>query len=182
MKSDFEPTRMPVAAFARSGQTFSGNESLARFGRLMEESQGAGANLVVTYRVQGEMRTDASGVDEPWIRLSASTTVPQTCQRCLNPAEIFVEFDREFRFVANEELAAVEDEESEEDVLVLSKSFDLLSLIEDELLMALPPAPKHLVCPQPVKLHAADSGFDAGPVERPNPFAVLQKLKKPGVE
>jgi uncharacterized protein len=89
-----------------------------------------------------------------------------------------VAFDRQFRFVANEELAAIEDEESEEDVLVLSKSFNLLELIEDELLMSMPPAPKHDVCPKVVKLQAADPNFVDDPVEKANPFAVLQQLKK----
>jgi uncharacterized protein len=75
-------------------------------------------------------------------------------------------------------LAEVEDEESEEDVLVLSKAFNLLELIEDELLMSAPLVPKHEVCPQPVKLQAADPAFVELVQEKPNPFAMLQQLKK----
>lgn len=169
---------MPVAAFARDAQTFAGEEKLARFARLMEETRGMGGETFVSYQVQGAMRTDAAGVDEPWLHLSAQATLSLICQRCMGPVDVAVEFERDFRFVANEELAAVEDEESDEDVLVLSKAFNLLELIEDELLMTMPPAPKHLECPQPVKLQAADAAFEAPADERPNPFAVLQQLKK----
>lgn len=178
MKHEFEPTRLPVAAFAREEQTHAGEEKLARFERLLEESRGLGGESWVSYSVQGSLRADAAGVDEPWLHLSASATLSLICQRCLNPMDVRVEFARDFRFVASEDLAAVEDEESEEDVLVLSKAFNLLELIEDELLMALPPAPKHTACPQPVKFQVADAGFDAQPTERANPFAVLAQLKK----
>jgi uncharacterized protein len=64
-------------------------------------------------------------------------------------------------------------------VLVLSRNFNLAELVEDELLMALPVAPKHDVCPQPVKLQAADADFVDAPEEKPNLFAVLEQLKKP---
>jgi uncharacterized protein len=98
----------------------------------------------------------------------------------MGPVDVELDFAREFRFVASEELATVEDEESEEDVLVLSKAFNLLELIEDELLMSMPPTPKHDVCPQPVKLRAVDANFVEEAAEKPNPFAMLQQLKDKG--
>ena len=61
---------------------------------------------------------------------------------------------------------------------LLSKSLDLHELVEDELLMSVPPGPKHEECPAPVKLQAADADFVDAPTEKPNPFAVLQQLKK----
>jgi uncharacterized protein len=110
--------------------------------------------------------------------LAARATLSLVCQRCLGPVEEIVDFERAFRFVASEALAEVEDEESEEDVLVISKSFDLLELMEDELLMASPLVSKHEVCPKAVKLQAADPDFEDPAHEKPNPFAVLQQLKK----
>jgi len=178
MKHEFNPRHLNIAAFALAQGSLAGEDKLARFERLIEASQGLGSEAMVVYSARGELRSDAAGVDEPWIHLSAQTTVPLTCQRCLGVAELQVQFERDFRFVATEELAEVEDEESEEDVLVLSKTFDLLELIEDELLLASPLVPMHEACPEPVKLTAADDGFDAQPEERPNPFAVLQQLKK----
>jgi len=49
--------------------------------------------------------------------------------------------DRDFRFVPDEATAMAEDDEAEEDLLVLSGEFDLLALVEDELLMDLPLVP-----------------------------------------
>lgn len=181
MKNEFAARSLNVAAFAMAGESHTGEERLARFDRLMEETRGLGAETLLTYTVRGELRTDAAGQDEPWLRLNAQATLPLICQRCMGPVDVPVEFERDFRFVANEELAAVEDEESDEDVLVLAKAFNLLELVEDELLMAMPPVSRHEVCPSVVKLEAVDPDFSEEPTEKPNPFAVLQQLKDKGL-
>jgi uncharacterized protein len=182
MKHEFDATQLHIAAFAQGHDAYSGEERLARFGRLMQQSQGLGGETFVSYSVQGEMRLDASGAEEPWLHLSAQATLSLICQRCMAPVDEVISLERDFRFVASEALAEVEDEESEEDVLVLSKSFNLLELIEDEFLMSTPLVPKHDVCPQPVKLQAADPEFVELVQEKPNPFAVLQQLKKKGAD
>ena len=61
------------------------------------------------------------------------------------------------------------DTDSEDDVLALGPSFDLIELIEDELLLAWPLVPRHEHCAQP-----AHQG-DAEPAQ--SPFAVLANLK-----
>lgn len=181
MKHEFAPQHLHIAAFAQANGTLAGEELLGHFERLMEQSQGLGGETFVTYSASGEMRTDAAGLDEPWVHLSAQATLSLVCQRCLSAVDVAVGFERDFRFVASEHLAEVEDEESEEDVLVLSKSFNVLELIEDELLLATPLVPMHEVCPQPVKLQAADPDFEEPAQDKPNPFAVLQQLKKKDV-
>jgi uncharacterized protein len=178
MKHEFDATHLHLSAFAQSQGTHAGEERLSRFERLMEQSQGLGGETLVTYSVEGSLRVDAAGATEPWMHLSAQATLSLVCQRCMAAVDEVIGFERDFRFVASEALAEVEDEESEEDVLVLSKSFDLLELIEDELLMSTPLVPKHEVCPQPVKLKAADPEFVEVEQEKPNPFAVLEQLKK----
>lgn len=177
MKNEFPARSLNVEAFANAGESHTGDERLARFARLMDETRGLGGETPVSYQVRGELRQDAAGQDEPWLRLHAQAILPLVCQRCMGPVDVPVEFDRDFRFVASEELAAVEDEESEEDVLVLTKTFNLLELVEDELLMAMPPVAKHEICPEPVKLQAVDPDFVEEPTQKPNPFAVLQQLK-----
>jgi len=180
MKHELDPRRLHVAAFARSDGRHMGEERLSRFERLMEQSQGLGGETRVSYAVQGSMRPDAAGQDDAWLHLEAEATLSLVCQRCLGPVDEVVKVSRDFRFVATDALAEVEDEESEEDVLVLSKEFDLLELLEDELIMATPLVAKHGVCPQPVKLQAVDADFVEPAQEKPNPFAVLQQLKKKG--
>ncbi len=88
-----------------------------------------------------------------------------------------LQVNRSFRFVADEALAAQQDEECEEDVLVLCRDFKLQDLVEDELLMALPLTPKHAVCPRPPRMSAADAAFTDEPQARENPFALLAGLK-----
>jgi uncharacterized protein len=181
MKNEFVARALHVASFARAAGHHDGVFALSEFDRLLEVAEATAASEPVHFSVRGELRADGAGMEEPWLHLSANATLQLICQRCLGPAALPVEFEREFRFVANEALAAIEDEESEEDVLVLSKSFDLLELIEDELLMAMPPVPKHDVCPKPVRMHAADADFESTPDETPHPFAALQSLKDKGL-
>jgi uncharacterized protein len=111
------------------------------------------------------------------MRVSAQTRIRMICQRCLVPMDVDLGFDRWFRFAADEATAALEDEEAEEEVLAMARDLDLHALIEDELLMEIPVAPRHEVCPEPVKLSSADPDFDAAEAARPNPFAALDALR-----
>lgn len=177
MSSEFHASRLDVKAFAQAGGVLSGRDPLSKYARLLAETGAQGADRLVQWEARGEAYTDASGFAQVWLHLSASVSLPLTCQRCLGPADIEVAVERAFRFVATEEQAEAEDEESEEDVLVLSRDFDLRALIEDELLMALPLVPRHEVCPTEVKLAAQDADFEAASAAKPNPFAALAGLK-----
>jgi len=58
--------------------------------------------------------------------------------------------------------------------LALTRALDLIGLIEDELLLALPLVPRHDVCPQPLKVQDDAEPFE----ERAHPFAALCSLKR----
>jgi uncharacterized protein len=79
-------------------------------------------------------------------------------------------------FVDDEAAAAELDAESEDDVLVSSAHFDLLALVEDELLLALPIVPRHDACPAPLPAPSDDLSEEP----RANPFAALAALKRGG--
>jgi uncharacterized protein len=174
MNSQVDPRRLPVMAFAQAAGHYKGTQPLSTFSRLMLETGGVGGSNPVEFEFSGELIADAAGHREPWIHLQAKVSLPQTCQRCLGPVEIKIQLKRDFRFVASEALAEVEDEESEEDVLVISRAFDALSLVEDEVLMGMPSVPMHDVCPNALRLEAKDPDFDADLETKPNPFAVLR--------
>lgn len=181
MKKDFDAAQLNVPAFAQAAAALSGAEPLAAFERLRAEASPQYAQDAlgeVRWSARGELRTATGGGAVPWLHLQASATVPLVCQRCLQPMQEALAVDRWFRFVADEETAALEDEEAEEDVLVVSRRFDLRALLEDELLMELPVAPRHEVCPQAVPMAAQDADFDAAGEEQPHPFAALEQLKK----
>ena len=177
MKHDYDAQHLNIDTFARAEGCIEGSESLDQFDRLLVEARGECAQTRVHFTANGAVRPDVASGEQVWLALTAQVGLPQICQRCLGPVVVPVLFHREFRFVATEELAESEDEASEEDVLVLSRDFNLLELIEDELLMALPVVPKHTVCPDAVKMEVADTDFVDAKVEKPNPFAVLEQLK-----
>lgn len=178
MKKDFDASRLDVTAFAQAGALLEGDEPLSAFERLQAEAASSDLPSGVQWRAQGEWRSESAGTATPWVHVQAQACVPLTCQRCLQPMAAQMEAQRWFRFVADEETAALEDEEAEEDVLVISKSFDLRELVEDELLMELPVAPRHEQCPTEMPMSVQDEDFDAAQAQRPNPFAALAQLKK----
>jgi uncharacterized protein len=178
MKHDYDVRHLNIAAFAMGQGKVEGTDKLVHLDRLAVEAQGSIDSAVVQYTARGMTRIDGTAGEQSWLALTAEVAMPLICQRCLGPVDVPVQVEREFRFVATEEIAEAQDEDSEEDVLVLSRDFNLLELIEDELLMALPVVPKHTACPGAVKLCVADPDFAEDTAEKPNPFAVLERLKK----
>ena len=154
--------------FAEAAATVSGDEPLQTYRRLCAEVAALSPDASVRWQAEGAHRDGPDGTPVPWLHLQAQTTVPLVCQRCLAPVEVGLKVDRWFRFAADEATAAAEDEDSDEDVLVSSRDFDLQALIEDELLMEIPVT---------VQLSAADPDFEAAEASRPNPFSVLGALR-----
>jgi uncharacterized protein len=175
------PTQIDVRKFALTGEVLSGQDALPNYERLAQDLQRDTVDFhkrTVTWSARGETITPPGGSPQPWLHLSAQAHAPMVCQRCLGPVDLALDVHSTFRFVASEAIAMAEDDESEEDLLVLSKQFDLQALIEDELLMALPIVPKHDVCPVNVKLASTDEEFKAALTQKPNAFAALGSLKK----
>jgi uncharacterized protein len=170
------PPHIDVKHAAQANLHLAGRNVLSNYERLAQETQGLGLDNHLDWAVHLELREDQAGQATQWLHLTVSTVLPQTCQRCLGLADIVIAIDRQFRFVESEAVAEAQDDESEEDLLVTSREFDLASLIEDEVLMALPLVPRHEVCPIAPKLSVADTDFDAAS-EKPNPFAQLAQLK-----
>lgn len=177
MAKDFDPHRLDVRRFADEAGEMDASDPLRSFARLVAEAQEADDARSVHWRARGELRNPGHHHPEVWVHLDADAVMPLVCQRCLHPVDVPLQVQRSFRFVADEATAAAEDDESEEDLLALSRSFDLLELVEDELLMELPVAPRHEVCPESVKMSATDPDFEAATAEKENPFAVLGRLK-----
>ena len=60
---------------------------------------------------------------------------------------------------------------------VYVSTFNLLGLVEDEVLMALPLVPSHDECPTGVVHSVQTDDFDEAAEEKPHPFAALAALK-----
>src|SRR5215213_4778832 len=113
MTKEFDPRRLDLKAFAGQAAVLEGRESLQEHERLMAETGGRGGASPVTWRAQGELRNPGHLHPEVWLHLKAQAVLSLTCQRCLGPVDMTISADRSFRFVADEALAAVEDEQSE---------------------------------------------------------------------
>ena len=177
MSKEFVANHLDLVSFALAGAELAGHEPVQHYERLSAEAQGDATGRTVDWNARGESRPVQGGSDEIWLNLHAQASLPMICQRCLTPVDVRIMVDRPFRFAPDEEAAAALDEASEEDVLAVSRAFDLPVLIEDELLMEIPVVPRHEVCPVPVKLQAADKDFEETLATKPNPFAVLARLK-----
>ena len=178
MSSAYDPLTLPLAGFARAGATLQASFPLTDLERLRAQSVAEASDTAAHCDATGSERFDATGHPQIWLHLSGHCRLTLECQRCLRPAGIDLTFERDFRFVANEALAAVEDEESEEDVLVFERQFNLRDLVEDELLMAIPLVPMHPSCPEAPRFSLADPDFDAAAQAQTTPFAVLAGLKR----
>ena len=176
MKHEFDPQHLDVKSFAGAQAHLEGEAPLAQFARLAQDAEGPAGP--VRWRLEGHTQPVQGGADEIWVHLTAHAALPLRCQRCLTPVTETVAVAREFRFVPDEATAALEDDASQEDVLALSRDFDALELVEDELIMALPLVPMHATCPSEHALTAKPAD-DELVEKKPNPFAVLATLRTP---
>jgi len=186
MDKKFDLNRLNVKAFAREGLSLQGQQSLAQFVRLSELAaarfdapiEDASEPDQVSWRIQAELVPVIAGESQIWMHLSAEIDLPLQCQRCMGPVKLAVEANASFRFVADEASAEAEDDESEEDLLVLTPELNIFELIEDELIMSVPLVPMHETCPTEVPMSAVDVAFEEALEAKPNPFAALAQLKK----
>ena len=173
--------RLSVQTLAESGAPLAGQVSLQKMERLAPETRGLQADSMLDWKVRGELRPGADGSSDIWMHLEAGATVLLCCQRCMAEVDFPIALERWYRFVASEDIALAEDDGAEEDLLVLEPQLDLLALLEDELLMALPVVPMHECCPgqlEPVAGQNEPDELEQRDGKRPNPFAVLAQLKK----
>jgi uncharacterized protein len=174
----FDPRRLDVAAFAAEQGELAGDTpatALPRLGAATLAPADGTSRADVRWRVQGERLPLAGAGLQPSLLIEASTEVTLECQRCLQPMRIALPVERRIFFVDGEDAAAALDAETDDDVLALTPTLDLRSLVEDELLLALPLVPRHEVCPQPLPRPLVEEESEAAPGE--SPFAALASLK-----
>ena len=149
--------------FAKNGKELCGEISLIdlpRLGDMLINSDGT-----LTYRVIGSHEGDSFKLE---ITLKGKCHL--RCQRCLEELPYPLDFSAHLQLITAEMLEEVEDEGGIEDAIEASRRLDVLALIEDEVLLNLPFAPRHPegTCAAPIKdLRQKD-----------NPFAILAVLKK----
>lgn len=179
MSKHVDATRLNVQALAEAGTELSESILLHKLERLAPEFIDKNTENTVKWQAKFELRAGASGQADVWVHIQAATSLALTCQRCMTPVPTSLAVAQWYRFVASEAVAMAEDDGSEEDLLVLTPQFDLLAVVEDELLMALPLVPMHEICPVLPSFSAGEVDLLEPALEKPNPFAALAQLKKP---
>lgn len=123
--------------FARSGESLAGEfalADLARLGDILLSDQGA-----VTYRLQGGV---VAG--RPVLDLVIDTAVRLLCQRCLEPYRQVLRIERVIPVARDEaQLELWERDDPLLDALLADPGLGVLTLVEDEILLSLPVAPRH---------------------------------------
>ncbi|MFC4274979.1 YceD family protein [Achromobacter aloeverae] len=189
-ESSKESSKKPVGIidafeFVRLGKHAEGSLPLARMVRAMEGLPEQAGD--VHWQVQGKH----GAMNEPLLVLRVQASPVLICQRCMEPfafpidAEVALQLVRSESELDDSGYDGGDDEDDEEDgepgygapapeKVVGSQRFDVLSQVEDELILNIPYVPRHEVCPGA----AGQAGEEKSePVKRPSPFAVLEKLK-----
>ncbi|WP_288127506.1 YceD family protein [Thiomonas sp.] len=171
--------RLNLRTLAQEQGVVEGRLALNELPRLESFLAGAPESSYVDWRLRGFMRNQAGGQPQPMVELQIQAELPMLCQRCLQPAMQKILDVALFRLVEDEPELTLEELEAEDEALCLQGLTDARALVEDQVLLALPLVPMHDVCPQPI---VAEGLWNepAAMRERPSPFAVLAKLKKPG--
>lgn len=150
-------------AFARDARVLKGAQAVSAFERLQDLLADTAGEI--SWVVEG-FKGDRG---EPLLQLTVSGTISLACQRCLGAISFELDVDNLLEIVPEgADLSQDELEDDTRDFLPVVRELDVVELVEDEILLALPVAPRHERCGLP---GAADAG------ERENPFAALAGLK-----
>lgn len=171
-------TATPLPAYADARKVFAqeaelaGSVALDRLPRFRENLAGGEARIAARLR----FHKDDSG--QQIIAGELEARVPVQCQRCLEPVEIELREPVKLAVVQTEAqakaLPAELDPWFSEDTRL-----DLARVVEEQLLLALPIVSYHpeSAC-RPADFHQGDPEPGPEEAQRPNPFAILESLKK----
>lgn len=165
LSAPFMPQPQPVVdgfEFASAGASLSGALPIRDFPRLHDML--AGTEGEVAYEVEGVR--DARG--RPALRLKLRGRLNLRCQRCLEALPFEVRADEVLVLAGTQaEIDAEPADVDSADRVVAAKEMPVRELVEDELILALPYAPRHAGC-------SARASTDAA--EKLSPFAGLRGL------
>ena len=164
-----EPFRL-----AAKGSTLAGTLETVEMSRLQEAVHGCAERVTLELSFERDEQGVAS------VRGRVTGQVELICQRCLEPMEYTIEAEVCLGVVRGESAMQALPGEYEPLLVGEDGSYPLSTLVEDELLLALPIAAMHEhACAEPVP---AGPGERCHPAARENPFAGLARLKRGGGE
>ena len=150
-------------AFGLERASLQGDLPLARLPRLADQlADSAGS---VRYRLEGSVGSR----NRSQLLVQIDGVVSLCCQRCLEAMPYPLALRSLLEFMDGDgDLTQEELEDDSRDFLPLQKELDVVELIEDEILLALPTVPRHEDCALPAAGQRSASE---------SPFSVLASLK-----
>ncbi len=149
--------------FASNGKELRGEVPVEALSRLNDILASSGGTLA--YVVRGLREGDRY-----MLEVALSGVFHLRCQRCLGELVYPLDMTSRLQLVPADQLDEIEADGDDVDRIEASSQMDVFALIEDELLLGLPFAPKH---PE-----GACSQSPEGLEQSANPFSVLAGLKK----
>lgn len=150
-------------AFARDGLVTEGVLAPGELARLQESGARCDG---ARFRVAGQRSVRG----KPALLVHVQSVVVLACQRCLEPLDYTVDETVELELCEDQrEIDAADDDI---DRLLASHSLDVIDLVEDEILLALPMVARHRACEPP------GEGESSTEAERSGPWAALSRLKQ----
>lgn len=120
---------------------------------------------------------DVDEINTPFMRGEFTTTVSMTCERCMKAMQVDLKVHCLLAIVTNER--KIEGLAEQYDPWLLESSDDVLlsSVIEDELILALPLVPRHDQACVPASEWSSADEMVEDIEEKVSPFAILSTLK-----
>lgn len=171
---DFATAVIDSLKFAADEGCLSGRIAVARLARLFDVLVSREGELVC--KLTGYRERSSDGSEQFGLHLQVTGRLGLRCQRCLGEVAFDCAIDSRLLLMPSG-LSSVEwpEEELEADdydAIPASREMSLQSLVEDEVLLALPIVPRHAECQLPAELAAEEVESE------PSPFAALAGLKK----
>lgn len=152
--------------FAREHGELSGVIPLESMARLQDQL--ASVESKVTWRLVGGV----DKIERPFLHLQVDADIELVCQRCLKTMPFQVSADTVLvQFSDEEKLDEAVAQDDDLEGILFEPELDVEMLVEDEVLLALPYAPRHEKC------DPAGGKENLIGKSKPNPFAVLAQLK-----
>lgn len=177
--SHFHPTAMPTEIaldkWADVGFEWQGVVPITQFERLADEIDSMGDDTLDVAFSLGKKNAIL------WLNYKIEATLLVPCQRCLTPMAVNISDSYRLAILENEDkinyLQAIDN--TAEYVLIdevceagTRQMLPIADLLEDELLLAIPLAPRHKDCEM-----LTDSVGEIPNTPKENPFAMLEQLK-----
>jgi len=162
--------------FTRQAHEVSGETPLGQFSRFVSDLPAQDSAATAKWTVAGYQ--DAR--NQAFLYVVVEATVTALCQRCFQEMALPIHSESQLAVVQTEQELEQEvdinlsPDEWQEPVLA-SQHFDVLDIVEDELILGFPYVPKHEHCRNPFE---DNNDLEIGEQDDESPFDALRHLRK----